>query len=395
MMMKIVHQGILTLIRSALHDEKLSMPEGFSLQDADSLIRDQSLVPLICFGLFNCGYDVSDPLVQAYQAWYFKHFTLSDRQVRTVERICAAFEENGIDYMLLKGCNMKKLYPKQEMRVMGDADVLIRLEQYEQIKPIMQELGFEKVKESTYDFCWKAKALYLELHKRLFDPNQVDLCGYFGTGWEKAHRESGCRFSMTREDEYVYIFTHMAKHFRHCGIGIRHLVDLYVYHRAYPDMDERQVEKTLEQLQMLDFYRNLRRAFRVWFEDAPSDPVTELITEYVFNSGSFGSEKNKLYVEGIINAAQKKHTGSSRVRSIFREIFFPLERMQLSYNILYKYPILYPFFWPVRWVDILLHRRKNINMKLQIIRDMTDERMEDHQQAMNLMGLSLNYMDSD
>ena len=69
--------------------------------------------------------------------------------------------------------------------------------------------------------------------------------------------------------------------------------------------------------------------------------------------------------------------------------------MQLSYNILYKYPILYPFFWPVRWVDILLHRRKNINMKLQIIRDMTDERMEDHQQAMNLMGLSLNYMDSD
>lgn len=393
--MNIIYQGVLALINSALTGKKLPIPEGFTLEEADKLIRSQSLAPLICYGLFNCGFDISDPLVQTYQAWYYKHFTLSDRQMRAADRICAAFEENGIDYMLLKGCNMKKLYPKPEMRVMGDADILIRLEQYERIKPIMVQLGYESVKESCYDFCWENKDLYVELHKRMFGPNQVDLCGYFGTGWEKARQESGSRFCMSREDEYVYIFTHMAKHFRHCGIGIRHLVDLYVYHRAYPELDERQVERTLEQLKMLDFYRNLRQAFRVWFEGAPCDPVTELITEYVFNGGSFGSQKNKLYAEGLINAAQKKHSGSSRLRSIFREIFFPLDKMQLSYNILYKYPILYPFFWPVRWVDILLHRRKNIGKKARIIRDMTDERVEAHQRAMNLMGISLDFMDDD
>ena len=36
-------------------------------------------------------------------------------------------EENGIDYLPLKGYNLKKLYPKPELRTMGDADVLIRL----------------------------------------------------------------------------------------------------------------------------------------------------------------------------------------------------------------------------------------------------------------------------
>lgn len=394
-MMKTVHQGVLTLIKSALNNEKLAMPEGFSLQDADGLIQEQALAPLICCGLFNCGYDVSDPLVENYQIRYFHHFSRSDKQMRAVERICTAFEENGIAYMVLKGCNMKKLYPKPEMRLMGDADILIRLEQYGQIKSIMQDLGFEKVKESTYDFCWKSKALYVELHKRLFGPDQTDLCGYFGTGWEKACPASGSQFRMSREDEYVYVFTHMAKHFRHDGIGIRHLVDLYVYHRAYPDLDERQVEKTLEQLKMLDFYRNLRQAFRVWFEDAPSDPVTELITEYVFNGGCFGSEKNKMYVERIISAAKKKRSGGARLRSVLREVFFPLERMRMSYNILYKYPFLYPFFWPVRWVDILLHRRKNIGNKLNIIRDMTDDKVKDHQQAMELMGLSLDFTESD
>ena len=37
---------------------------------------------------------------------------------------------------------MKALYPAPELRVMGDADVLIRLEQYEKIVPLMEKMGF-------------------------------------------------------------------------------------------------------------------------------------------------------------------------------------------------------------------------------------------------------------
>jgi hypothetical protein len=80
---------------------------------------------------------------------------------------------------------------------------------------------------------------------------------------------------------------------------------------------------------------------------------------------------------------------------MFSAIFPSLELMQLSYNILYKYPILYPFFWPVRWVDALLHRRGNISRKLSIIRNMTDEKIESHQRALNRMGLSLDFSQID
>jgi hypothetical protein len=394
--MDTIYQGVLTLIRSALNNEKLPLPAGFTLEAAEKLIRSQSLVPLIYRGAFNCGLDLNAPLMQKYQLQYFRHLVSSDKQVRAVEQICAAFEENSIDYMPLKGCNLKKIYPTQEMRAMGDADILIRLEQYEKIKPIMQGLGYEDVKESSYDFCWKNKDLYLELHKRLFGPNEVDLCGYFGTGWEKAHQGEGFRYDMSREDEYVYIFTHMAKHFRFCGIGVRHFVDLYVYSRAYPDLDVAKIEKTMKQLRLLEFYRNVCRAFKVWFEDAPTDPVTELITQYVFTSGSFGTMENKLYSTEVIKAGQKKEeVKNSRAKSLFSALFPSLDLMQLSYNVLYKYPILYPFFWPIRWVDILIHRRKNIGKRLNIIQSMTDEKIENHQQIMNRMGLSLDFAQPD
>jgi hypothetical protein len=152
----------------------------------------------------------------------------------------------------------------------------------------------------------------------------------------------------------------------------------------------------MKQLRLLEFYRNVCRAFKVWFEDAPTDPVTELITQYVFTSGSFGTMENKLYSTEVIKAGQKKEeVKNSRAKSLFSALFPSLDLMQLSYNVLYKYPILYPFFWPIRWVDILIHRRKNIGKRLNIIQSMTDEKIENHQQIMNRMGLSLDFAQPD
>jgi hypothetical protein len=224
----------------------------------------------------------------------------------------------------------------------------------------------------------------------------VDLYRYFGDGWPLAVKGDGYRYDMAPEDEYGYIFCHMMKHFRFCGIGARQIVDLYVYRKARPDMDEAKVERMMKKLQLSDFYHNIQQLLKVWFEGAPTDPVTELITQYVFTSGSFGTMENKLYSTEVIKAGQKKEeVKNSRAKSLFSALFPSLDLMQLSYNVLYKYPILYPFFCPIRWVDILIHRRKNIGKRLNIIQSMTDEKIENHQQIMNRMGLSLDFAQPD
>lgn len=394
--MNIVYQGLFTLVKSALTGEKLNLPEGFELEKAAPLIKRHALIPLIYPGAINCGIAPKSELMQKMQVHYFRHLITSDRQVKAVKQLCEAFEENGIDYMLLKGVNLKSIYPKPEMRSMGDADVLIRLDQYEKIVPIMKALEYKNVKESVYDFVWQTPELYLELHKRLYSTTQTVFCSYFGTGWEVAQKGQGHSYHMSLEDEFAYIFSHMAKHFRIRGIGVRHLIDLYVFRKAYPQLDEARVEQIMDKLQMREFYRNVCRTLEVWFEGRENDDVTDMITEYVFDSGSFGTMENKLYYQELSKASQKKRgVRNSRAGSMVDAVFPPLWLMQDSYNILFRYPVLLPVYWPVRWVDVLIHRRTNVGKKMRIIREMTDEKLLLRERAMNKMGVSFDCVDDE
>ena len=392
--MNTIYQGLFTLIKSALTGQKLELPQDFVLEQADDLIRRQSLIPLIYPGALNCGINPKSELMQAYQVRYFRHLVISEGQMAAVAQLCSTFEENGIDYMLLKGCNMKKRYPRPEMRGMGDADVLIRIEQYGRIKPLMEQLQYKNTKESSYDHVWERPELYLELHKRIYGADQTLLCEYFGVGWERAVLAEGHRYEMPLEVEFANVFAHMAKHFRICGIGVRHFVDLYVFKNAHPDMDEKRIERIMKKLHMQDFYRNTMRTLQVWFDGREGDEVTEMITDYTMNSGSFGNMENKLYYQELTKAGLKKGK-NTRLHSLKEALFPPLRMMRSSYYVLFKWPILMPLFWPVRWVDVLIHRRKNIGKKLRLVSQMSDEKLLHRERAMNLMGVNFDCGDSD
>lgn len=384
-------QGIITLIKSALTGQKLELPQDFSLEAADKLVRSQGLLPLIYQGAYQCGIDGKAEIMQRYQKHYFRLLLHSEQQLRAAERIFRAFDENQIDYLPLKGCILKKLYPHPELRVMGDADILIRKEQYDRVKAVMQQLDFREESVSSYDTHWVSNALFAELHHNLFAEDQEDLCRYFGDCWNIAVKDEGSRYTFTQEDTFVYIFAHMTKHFRFGGIGARQIVDLFVYRQAHPELDEVRLEQTMAQIHLLEFYRNIRRLLAVWFEDAPEDPVTDFITAYIFSGGSWGTAENLLYAQELLRAKQAGKIGHSRFRSILRTIFPKLDHMQLSYNVLYRHPWLCPLFWVVRWFEILLFRRKNIRSKGKLVLGISDEGISEHQKALNYMGLDYRF----
>ena len=212
---------------------------------------------------------------------------------------------------------------------------------------------------------------------------------YYGIGWERALKGDGFRYDMSPEDEFSYVFCHMMKHFRFCGIGARQIVDLYVFRKAHPHMDEKRVRAVMRQLGVSEFYENICRLLRVWFEGAPLDKVTDYITAFVFSNGSWGSMENKLYAEELLRA--RDGIKKTRSKSFLRAMFPTMADMQLSYNMLYRHPWLYGVFWVIRVFDILLHRPKNIGKKMSIIRDMSDEKVAAHQNAMAQMGLHFDF----
>ena len=102
--MDAMQQGVITLIRSSLTGESLTLPQNFNLEEAYPQILRHGIVALAYDGAVNCGMDKKLPVMQKLFQGYLKCMIHSEGQMAAIERICAAFDAAGVDYMPLKGC---------------------------------------------------------------------------------------------------------------------------------------------------------------------------------------------------------------------------------------------------------------------------------------------------
>jgi len=385
--------GIIKLIRSAITGEKCELPAAFDLEIAFERILKHHIVPMAYEGAVRCGIDKKLPVMQKMFQLYARNLLYSDGQLCDVEKICNAFVDAGIDYVPLKGCVIKHLYPKPEMRPMGDADILIRTEQYDRIKPIIAGLGFVECEESDHELKWNSKSLHLELHKRLIPSYNKDYYRYFGDGWQLARAVSATRYALSYEDEFIFLFTHFAKHYRDGGIGFRHVTDLFVYRRAHPDLDEQYISDELRKLQLDEFYRNIQKLIDVWFGSSEGDEKTEFITAVIYENGSWGNSIDHLLAEGVKNGQSVGSIELGRLRKLMRLIFPSAQTLQRRYPILCKAPILLPFLWPIRWITALIFRRDNVKYQQNVFETATPEKIKEYKQALNYVGLDYNFIE--
>lgn len=382
-----LQRGVITLIQSALTEQKLTLPEGFDLEAAYPMLKAHQLLSLAYDGASRCGIPRQQPAMQTLFHGYCKALQVSERQLQALAKLYDAFEAQGIDHMPLKGSIMKQLYPRPELRMMGDADILIRMDQYERIVPIVKALGFRVVEESEYDYTWESDELHLELHKRLFPSHDVEFAAYFGDGWALAKAKKGTRAAMTPEDSFIYMFTHFAKHFRVAGVGCRQLTDLWVYLRVNPGMDTAYIEAELEKLHLRAFYRNIQRTLSWWFEGGEADEQTSCISEYVFSNGCWGTSVNAALSWGVRDAQTSDNASYERLAYIMRRVFPGVETMRMRYPILKKAPVLLPFVWVYYMISRLVRPYTPWKHHMRNLSTVSRENIMDRKRFMNSIGL--------
>lgn len=383
------HKDVIALLRSAVTGVAYPLSAEFDLEQVMPYIKSHHILPLVYEGARICG--VESPLMMKLFTGYCKSMQISEGQMRELDRIYRAFEENGIDYMPLKGCRMKYLYPRPELRMMGDADVVIRLEQYDKIIPIMQQLGFDAIDDTDHELTWKSSGLRIELHKRLVPSHNKDYYSYYGNGWHLAKTHEGHYYRMTQEDEWVYEVTHFAKHFRDGGIGCRHVLDLWIYRKAHPDMDESYIEGEMKTLGLLDFYRNICRLTQFWFEDGPEDDVVALISDYIMASGSWGHLQER--IRSVTIREQRHSAVAFNVKLVyFFHLLFPsAEMLSKKYTILQKAPWMLPVVWLIRPFYKILFEAKTLK-KRKVEMQVLDKKSVDKQhELLKAMGIDYQF----
>ncbi|MBQ9096919.1 MAG: nucleotidyltransferase family protein [Clostridia bacterium] len=335
---------LLDIVKYALGGEKCEVPADTDWKEIVKIANTQGLIGMVTHVIGEI--DAPDMVKEFLEAHRMKMVFKETNQEVLVAGILEDFEKEGIKAMPMKGYILKNLYPESEMREMVDVDILIDQSQYEEIKPIMEQNGFTFDKESAHEYIFiRLPAVAVELHKSIVPNYNTELYDYYGDGWKFAKKKPGYEniYELSKEDFYIYTLVHAAKHYIGSGIGMRHVVDMWVLKEAYmPEMDNEYLDAELEKLGLTKFNKMMCDLADVWFGSGEMYDELKYMEEFILGGGVLGTKERADASEIYRNSVEKNYTEVKR-ESIKTLIFPKLSVLKEKYKILEKLPFLYPF----------------------------------------------------
>lgn len=380
---------MLKLIAATVTDTEL--PEAnanVSWELLYNICQMHSITNIISYPVAEGRYDVKPDIREIFTKKLFERVYVNEKQNAEIQKLIFAFEENNISYMPLKGMILKEMYPSGDMRAMADADILIKCCEYDKIKEVMDYLGYSFTVESDHEYNFTKKPfMHIELHKRLIPSYNEDMYAYFGDGWKLAKKcqNSKCRYELSPEDNLIYILAHFAKHYRDGGIGIKHVIDIWLYCKNNI-IDEEYLKDKLRELNIYNFYENIKKLITAWFENGELDDITEQMTLFIINSGNFGTIENSMSATAIRESSGSENAAKFK----YLKFIFPRpDKMRKIFPILEKAPFLLPVMWVWRVVRLILFRRDKIDMHKKNVASIDENSVKNYQIHMEMVGLDI------
>ncbi len=365
-----------------------ALPENVNWNLILAIAEKHNIASVIAYGIHQGGYELTAEIKGKFKRYLYAHLMITENQTKEIEKILGLFEAHHVDYMPLKGTEIRKIYPSPDMRRMADADILIKTKDFPSFDSIMRENGYTFICESNHEYVYqKPPFIQIELHKMLIPSYNDDMYAYYQDGWSIAKREGDtCRHSLSTEDHYVYLITHLAKHYRDGGIGIKSVMDLWLYEKTY-SMDKEYVTHQLETLNLLIFSKHIDHLMKVWFEGVPTNELINSMTEFIIYGGEYGSFKNKNQA-AVIRDTEDGDFKKAEKQKYFRMIFPKYMELKSGYPYLEKMPFLLPVCWVHRWCKGLLHRQ-NVKKLKRRADSITGEGLKAYYSHMQDVGLDI------
>ena len=267
-------------------------------------------------------------------------------QEKELSSVLTAFHEARIPVLPLKGCVIKKLYPQPEYRYMTDADLLFPENKAQEIKGILEGMGFTALRYALddTDFYLSPSGMNYELHRslreegtspasRAFLSRLLDLAVPSGQGGY---------LQLPPEEHYVYILLHFVKHLSSGGAGLRSVMDVWICKNRWT-FHRKKLDALLRENELTDFARTVERLADVWFLGVQEDALSRELGDYLISGALFGTEERR------IETRMLRQTPDGGSFGYWRKRVFPPYRVMCSYfPAVKKVPLLLPFAWLYR-----------------------------------------------
>ena len=330
-------KDVLYLASCAVNEIRPEHIDGMDLEEIFRIAKEQSLSALISYALESGGYKDEETISCIASA--LRKILIFEAEKQT---LFARLDAAGIWYMPLKGAVLKDDYPALGMREMTDYDILFDSTRAEEVKEILEEQGFTTKQyhtTSNHDVYFKEPVVNFEMHRSLFGGFHDDkLYSYYLNVKDRLLKDEGDNFAyhFTGEDFYIYMIAHEYKHYSHKGIGIRTLVDTYIYLKKHSELDWAYMEEQFEKLGIAVFEKKNRTlAMKLFGGGKIEKPEEDEMLDYMFGAGTYGNVDNL-----VENVMKKQHGG--KLRYLVRRIWLPLETVKKAYPFFYSHKILLP-----------------------------------------------------
>lgn len=345
------------------------IPEGISVDELLTIARRHHMQYMIMGALMKT--DLEEERKVGLKQYLMSGVMMSLAQICCLKDLEEKLEREGIYHMFLKGAVLKDLYPAPELREMSDIDVMIYDHNLDRARKVLEGMGFhllESVKH--HDIYRKEPWLVLELHNALYDKD-VDRIQYeHFQNKSNLKPKEGRKYALqfTPEDFYVYLISHMAKHFYETGCGIRNLVDVYIYRKHYENSwDETVIADELKKCGLTAFEARIHTLARVWLGGEEADSYSRMLFSYMVDCGIYGKGEYGMWGQFALLNKDKSIKHQSYAKWWY--YFPPRGYMQRDYPWLKKYPALLSVAWIIRAIHGLFSkegrekRRMLLNLK--------------------------------
>lgn len=308
------------------------------------------------------------------------------------EKLLRTFEEYKLKNLPLKGYFMKMEYPRSDFRSVSDVDILFDRNEVELLRKACESAGYEFLHndESQYHFR-KAPYMYVEMHAELSrkcDFYHNDIRNQLDNSYKREGYEYS--YNMSIEDYYVFMLLHNSTHFRIGGMGIRMMLDTYVFYRNHHnEFDYDYLNKRLQVFRLEKFEEKVRTLAYRWFSSTKPEMKFDDFEIYILLSATLGRVDAGVMISSHKNIKKAESEGRkcSKFSYLIKSVCPNKTKMQVDYPYLKKYPFLLPYTWVCMWCRrFFIDKNASIKRGLKNRFSYTDEDVNYFKGVLNEVG---------
>lgn len=215
--------------------------------------------------------------------------------------IVSLLHEANIPFVIIKGTAAAIYYPDPSVRTMGDIDILVPEEFFDDAFSLLEKNGYKFCRDygDKRDYSFTKGGVIFELHRRYSDENH-DIEPYLINGIKNAETLTvyESNFPALPKAENGLVLLDHIRHHLFGGLGLRQIIDFMMFVNSEPMGDRFEKEflplfnsaglGTLAKVITKMCKKYLGLPIKAAWCDEQDDRTCDELLETVFNSGNFG-----------------------------------------------------------------------------------------------------------